>query len=99
MLSISDVNHAAHVRLWLIDPDVDLWRQITFTKRNVSRNNDPHRPTLTLEAPNYSIWIFTHLKLCLADAIHNFKWVKIIQIWQNGCQLLSKLAGWCHIYL
>ena len=20
--------------------------------------------------------------LCLADAIHNFKWVKIIQIWQ-----------------
>ena len=27
--------------------------------------------------------IFTHLKLCLADAIHNFKWVKIIQIWKN----------------
>ena len=27
--------------------------------------------------------LFTHLKLCLADAIHNFKWVKIIQIWQN----------------
>ena len=25
---------------------------------------------------NYSIWIFTHLKLCLADAIQNFKWVK-----------------------
>ena len=22
--------------------------------------------------------IFTHLKLCLADAIYNFKWVKII---------------------
>ena len=46
---------------------------------------------------NYSIWIFTHLKLCLADAIHNFKWVKIIQIWQNGDQLFSNLAGWCHI--
>ena len=30
------------------------------------------------------IVIFTHLKLCLADAIHNFKWVKIIQIWLNG---------------
>ena len=29
---------------------------------------------------------FTHLKLCLADAIHNLKWVKIIQIWQNGGQ-------------
>ena len=39
---------------------------------------------LTLSPPNYSIWIFTHLKLCFADAIHNFKWVKIIQIWQNG---------------
>ena len=24
--------------------------------------------------------IFTHIKLCFADAIHNFKWVKIIQI-------------------
>ena len=31
-----------------------------------------------------TIVIFTHLKLCLADAIHNFKLVKIIQIWQNG---------------
>ena len=47
--------------------------------------------------PNYSNWIFTHLKLCLADAIHNFKWVKIIQIWQNRGQLFSTLAGWCHI--
>ena len=46
---------------------------------------------------NYSIWIFTHLKLCLADAIHNFKWVKIIQIWQNGGQLFSNIADWCHI--
>ena len=27
--------------------------------------------------------IFTHLKLCLADAIHNFKWVKIIQAWHH----------------
>ena len=27
-----------------------------------------------------SIWIFTHLKLCLADAIHNFKWVKIVHL-------------------
>ena len=35
-------------------------------------------------AAKYSIGIFTHLKLCLADAIHNFKCVKIIQISQNG---------------
>ena len=41
--------------------------------------------------------MFTHLKLCLADAIHNFKWVKIIQIWQNGRKLFSNLADWCHI--
>ena len=24
--------------------------------------------------------IFTHLKLCLADAIHNFKWVKTLRV-------------------
>ena len=43
------------------------------------------------------IWIFIHLKLCLADAIHNFKWLKIIRIWQNGGQLFSNIADWCHI--
>ena len=48
--------------------------------------------TLTLQPPNFSIWIFTHLEFCLADAIHNFKWVKIIQIWQNEGQLFSNLA-------
>ena len=52
---------------------------------------------LTLQPRYYSIWVFTHLKLCLADAIHNFKWVKIIQIWQNGGQLFSNIADWCHI--
>ena len=40
---------------------------------------------------------FTHSKVCLADAIHNFKWVKIIQIWQNGGELFSNIAVWCHI--
>ena len=44
------------------------------------------------------MWIFTHLKLCLADAIHNFKWVKIIQIWQNRGQLFLNIADWCHIF-
>ena len=52
---------------------------------------------LNHEPPNFSIWIFTHLKLCLADTIHNFRWVKIIQIWQNGGQLFSNVAGWSHI--
>ena len=50
------------------------------------------RMFLTFKPPNYSIWIFTHLKLCLADAIHNFKWVKIIPIWKNGGQLFSNIA-------
>ena len=36
------------------------------------------------------MWIFTHLKLCLEDAIHNFKWVKIIWIWQNESYLFFK---------
>ena len=48
-------------------------------------------------SPTWSC-VSRHLKLCLADAIHNFKWVKIIQIWQNGGQLFSNLAGWCHIF-
>ena len=30
--------------------------------------------------------------LCLANAIHNFKWVKIIQIWQRGGQQNSNIA-------
>ena len=52
---------------------------------------------LALYPPNHSIWIFTHLKLFLADAMHNFKWVKIIQISQNGGQLFLNLACCCHI--
>ena len=44
----------------------------------------------TLVTPNYSIWIFTHLKLRL-------KWVKIIYIWQNGGQLFSNIADWFYI--
>ena len=34
-----------------------------------------------LEALNNKIEIFTHLKLCLATATHNFKWVKITKFW------------------
>ena len=55
-----------------------------------------HEP-LTLSPPNHSIVIFNHLKLCLADAIHNFKGVKIIQISQNESQLFSNIADSCHI--
>ena len=52
---------------------------------------------LTLYPPNYSIEIFTHFRLCLADAIHNFKWVKIIQILQNEGQLFSNITNSCDI--
>ena len=48
---------------------------------------------------HFVIWIFTRLKLCLADAIHNFKWVKIIQIWQNEGQRFWNLANWFHIHI
>ena len=63
--------------------------------RNVY-DDDSAYAFLNLYPSNYSIVIFTHLKLCLADAIHNFKWVKIMQIWQNGDQLFSNRADWCH---
>ena len=41
---------------------------------------------LTFESPGYLIGIFTHLKMFHADAIHNFKWVKNIQIWLDRAQ-------------
>ena len=31
-------------------------------------------------ASGYPIKLFSHLKLCLATATHNFEWVKIIHI-------------------
>ena len=61
---------------------------LPYQKSHVNVLENP----LTLYPPNFSIWIFTQLKLCLADAIHNFNWVKIIQIWQNGGQLFSNIA-------
>ena len=33
--------------------------------------------------PNYLFVIFTYFNLCLAEAIHNFKGVKIIHIWRQ----------------
>ena len=51
----------------------------------------------TQSPPNHSIEICAHLKLCLANAIHNFKLVKIIQIWQNEGEIFSDFADWCHI--
>ena len=78
----------------LMAHNVLLWRILTHKQCSTHLKSIT---ALTLWPPNYSIWIFTHLKLCLANAIHNFKWVKIIMIWQNGGQLFSNFAGWCHI--
>ena len=41
------------------------------------------------------LWIITHL--CLTDAIHNFKWGEIIQIWQNGGQRFGNPVDWGHV--
>ena len=50
--------------------------------RRASENEPLIGSYLTCEALGYLIGIFTHLKFWIADAIHNFKWVKIIQICQ-----------------
>ena len=41
--------------------------------------------------------IFSHLKLRLADAIHNFKWLKIIKIRQIKGEQLRNIADSCHV--
>ena len=53
---------------------------------------------LTLWPPSYIIGISTHLRLCLADAIHNFKRLKIVHIWQNGRQQFWNRVDWCHFF-
>ena len=57
---------------------------------------------LSLWPPNYLMGIFTHLKLCLADAIHNVKWVEIIHIWQlfvHYFQIYWLISGWLSLNL
>ena len=53
-----------------------LWNRILCLQQTVVCSGCEFAKTnssLSLALPNYSIGIFTHLKLCLADAIHNFK--------------------------
>ena len=38
-----------------------------------------------------SYYIFTHFKLCLATATHNFKWVKITHICLIGDRTFANL--------
>ena len=46
--------------------------------------------------PSYLIEIFTNWKLCLADTIYKFNWVRITQILQNRDQLFLNIADWFH---
>ena len=48
-------------------------------------------PRSCFKARNQIIWIFTHLKLCLATATHNFKWVEITHICLISDQTLANL--------
>ena len=53
-------------------------------------------PLTMLTAELKIIVIFTIMKLWHADAIHNFKWVKIILMWQQEGQWFRNLADWYH---
>ena len=54
--------------------DMKMWATYTvITTINCFKSSDDDVRT----TENVKTRIFTHLKLCLADAIHNFKWVKI----------------------
>ena len=52
-----------------------------------------------LKPPSYFILIFTHLKLCLAIATHNFKWVEIAHIGLIWDQTFANLDVWTLISL
>ena len=56
------------------------------------------RSNITLQGKRYIIKIFTHLKLCLANATHNFKWVKNSYICANWFGTYANLAILTFIY-
>ena len=55
-----------------------MWNGIVwFTLGKYGCNNPLNFPSLILYFVSDIVWLFTHLKLCLAKATHNFKWVKL----------------------
>ena len=73
---------------------------------NLPTTNTPAPPPrqsngapLTIEALNYKITVFTHLKLCLATATHHFKWVKNYFISQISIKIYGNLANLIFISL
>ena len=53
---------------------------VTGIRRNHYTRHALHQERISFSALSSSIWIFSHLKLCLATAIHNFKRLKITRI-------------------
>ena len=77
-----------------------IWTKQMQNQRNLDKIKPQNLKTaidalLHLKPSNWSFVIFTHLKLCLADTIPNFKGVEIIRIWKrfwnivDGCHVLS----------
>ena len=44
---------------------------------------------ISLKTLNWIIKVFTHLKLCLATATHNFKWLIINHIYLNWNETIA----------
>ena len=55
------------------------WFNVGLSDWGLTLNQDPIS-ILTLRSLSLSIKIFSYLKLCLATAIHNFKWLEIYVI-------------------
>ena len=70
----------AHLNVGLQTPGILTgWSFLRFTFWSSTHSFQSTRSLkLTLSRPSYSIDFFTHMKLCLATATHNFKWVQII---------------------
>ena len=58
-----------------------VFRRQNLTSSDVDLTYKDGPRTEGVKAINYLIHIVTHLKLCLANATHNFKWIKITHIY------------------
>ena len=99
-LSVTDAPHNTNFHTWMGK------KHFCFFETAATGNRTPNSGVKGSDANHYPRAPARRLRsgpctgltlLCLADAIHNFKWVKIIQIWQNGGQLFSNISDWCHI--
>ena len=67
--------------------------------RVVLRDRVRFRWCVLLFKSNYVIGIFTHLKLCLTDAIHNFKWGdNYPDLTKYRSTDFENLVDWCHVW-